>query len=1311
MLKNLTFIIHYSEHAFACQLDVWYNFLTIVRQIQCHKAGDNMADKFDKHSDKDSRTPEGTSGHSLEWDDFLAEFRRNSDAVSSGPADYEKDSDAGRDAEEFSPEALGTDDDIEIHSLEDLGMDDDMDLTALSESEVTSDTISFPAPSDRHGPFRFGASSDPSSPAEKAKEQKHRTEAAENGTAASSHAGSDTAAGFAGDSGRDISVPDPEIPPRGQDLSPGKDASEDAPDASDFSASSGQKAPSSPASEPELDLSIFDELDEMLYEEENPSPSPDSPKTEKTADNITAEKLTEDAAEDITDKITDSRSADTGGKESAESELRSEEPELRSAEPGSGSIPPSPAPTNAVRNAADKEDRNREQMTAKKTKKTKKGEKKPLRKRILRWILALILACIAAGIAYVAFVIITTPEIDPDNLYSQLDQTSVLYDDSGSVLEYVNSSSARTNVTYDQLPQDLINAFIAIEDKTFFEHHGFNFVRIAGAIAESLFSDQEVSGTSTITQQLARNLYLTKDRTMTRKIREAYYTIILEKNLTKEQILEAYLNTIDFGYNSSGVQAAAQAYFGCDVGDLTVAECATLASIPRSPAKYSPLKTYYNEDVSADSDDILLVGDTYTIVYNDAYVDRQHLVLKNMYDQGMLTEQEYQAALAEDIKSELRPSEDTQNVSSYFADYCLDEVEADLMEAYDLNEDGVRQLMRRGLRIYSTLNVEMQQTAEAEFSDSSNFPGVSPRRDRSGNIISSSGSVLMYQKSSYFNSDDTFTLSSDEFTFDESGNLVLLAGNRLSFYTVSGSDGGTEEQIEFKQLYYMEGGILYSINGGVIGGIDAKYKTKDADGNLVISREFLDSADNIFIIGDGTVTIGPENYTLRQETIQPQGSMVVTEFETGQIKVMVGGRSLKGRLLYNRANNPRQPGSSIKPIGVYGPAIQSGVDLNTGWTAGSTIEDSPNYVNGKLWPRNSYSGYLGWITLRTAVERSANVPAVRLLDDIGIDYSIEYLKKNGISTIVESSDDSATNDENLSALALGGMTRGISPIEMASAYGTFPNGGVYVEPTTYTKVTDTQGNVLLEKTPEETQVYDEGVAFIMTSILQSTVTDGIGHRAAIGIQPVGGKTGTTTDNYDAWFVGFTPQYAASVWIGNDVNIELTQGSAAAASLWSTVMRQIAVNATTTTFRSMPSNVYVSGGEYYVQGTYATGRPVSSYYEEDQEEEEEPEVLYDEQGRAYTVDPNTGERVYSDGGGETSSEGTQQTPDTGTGTDTNTGGGNTGSGQGTGSSGNGQGTGGTPENPDTGTTSPGTGNDTPADPNSGQNQNPAGVVDD
>ena len=177
-----------------------------------------------------------------------------------------------------------------------------------------------------------------------------------------------------------------------------------------------------------------------------------------------------------------------------------------------------------------------------------------------------------------------------------------------------------------------------------------------------------------------------------------------------------------------------------------------------------------------------------------------------------------------------------------------------------------------------------------------------------------------------------------------------------------------------------------------------------------------------------------------------------------------------------------------------------------------------------------------------------------------------------------------------------------------------------MEPTTYTKVTDSQGNVLLESQPEETRVFDESVAFIMTDILRTTVTNGIAGRAAIGVAPVGGKTGTTNDNYDAWFVGFTPQYAASVWIGNDVNIELSQGSSAAASLWSKVMRQIAPKGETTRFPSQPSDVYMSGGEYYVKGTSRTGPAVSGL-------DEEPEVLYDETGKAYIIDPDTGEKIY------------------------------------------------------------------------------------
>lgn len=1132
------FIIHYSEHAFACQLYVWYNFLSILVKLGAFKAGDiNMTDKFDKNTNNKNGIKSDRPGrHTADWDEFLAEFK--------------------------------SDDDIEVHSLEDLGIDDDFDLSELqSASDAADATIKVP-------PLSLG--------------------------------------------GRD----------GGQNSEKKGDYPEFHSDTEHTNRSNTEQKPSD-----DIDLSIFDELDVLLKN--------DSSKSEDSLADVNTEPQDSeqpisfernfDVPSDSQDSSSDFRNAPSSedmeryqNRMSGSSDTSSEGQNPDSFVPSADAQEPEPDLGGTIdlklTTAADIQDGKDMDKEKTRNKKTPRKKKKPLWRRILKWFFTLLLLCIVAGVVYVGFVIFTTPEIDPDNIYDELNQTSVIHDDTGEILEYVASTEVRTNVTYDQLPQHLIDAFVAIEDKTFFEHSGFNFIRIIGAIKESIFSNKDVSGTSTITQQLARNLYLTNDRTMTRKIREAYYTVILEKNLTKEQIIEAYLNTISLGFGSLGVQAASEAYFGCDVSELTVAQSATLACIPKSPAKYAPLKNYYNEDISADNENILLIGDTYTTVYDDTFIQRQRLVLQFMKEQGKLTEEEYQAALAEDIKSELHPTEDKQIVSSYFADYCLNEVKNDLMEEYNLTEDGADELVKKGLHIYSTLDVEMQQIAEEEFSNNSNFPRIaSMKTDKSGNILDANNNIAMYKRGTYFDSDGSFTLKNGEFDFDAEGNLIIYAGQRLRFYTVKGSGDTKEQQIEFKKIYYTENGILYSINGGVIGGIGAQYKSKDSDGNLIISKEYFDSDKNILIIGDGTVSVTPEHYTLRQETIQPQGSMVVTEFATGQIKVMVGGRSLKGRLLYNRADNPRQPGSSIKPIAVYGPAIQSGVDLGTGWTAGSTIEDSPNYVDGKLWPKNWYSQYKGWITLRTCVEQSVNIPSVRLLQNIGESYAIEYLKKNGVSTVVE---DGNTNDKNAAALALGGMTQGISPIEMASAYGTFPNGGIHVEPTTYTKVTDSQGNVLLEKEPVETRVYDEGVAFIMTDILRTTVTNGIAGRASIGVAPIGGKTGTTNDNYDAWFVGFTPQYTASVWIGNDVNIELSQGSAAAATLWSKVMRQIAPKATTTSFRSMPDNVYVSEGEYFVKGTSRTGQPISSYQEDTIDE-----IFYDEEGRAYTLDPETGEKIY------------------------------------------------------------------------------------
>ncbi len=884
-----------------------------------------------------------------------------------------------------------------------------------------------------------------------------------------------------------------------------------------------------------------------------------------------------------------------------------------------------PEPESAVSTGDnDMTDNTENKKRPKKKKKAKK--KKSIGRRIFGLLIKLFIILVIAGAAFAGYIVLTTPEIDTSNIYENISQSSIIYDDKGEVLESVATSQNRTNIEYKDMPENLINAFVAVEDKTFFTHKGFNIIRIFGAIKDSIILHKDIGGTSTITQQLARNIYLTHERSMSRKIREAYYTVILERNLSKEQIIEAYLNTINLGFGAYGVQTAAQAYFGCDVNDLTIAQCATLASLPKSPANYSPLKRYEADKIEADNPNIMLEDSGYVVVYDDTFKSRQELVLRFMNEQGYITDAEYQAAVAEDIKASLSPSPmSNSKVSSYFGDYCISEVIDDLVTELKMDEEDAKNLVySQGIRIYSTLNVDMQTAAEEEFSKTSNFPSVTGLRKQrgTGNILSDSGNVILYSKSTYFNDDGTFTLSSDEFSRNSAGDLVILKGHRLNIYNVTGSSGNKVPQIEFKNLYTIKDGIFYSINGGYWAGIGEEYLTRDDDGNAIISAQFLADNPDYFIIGNNTVSIGPAHYTLHQETIQPQSAMVVTDYTNGQIKVMVGGRSLSGRLLYNRSTNPRQPGSSIKPIAVYGPAIQSGKDKGSGWTAGSTIEDAENIENGRVWPKNSYSGYKGWVTLRTCVEQSINVCSVKLLKSIGIDYSLSFLKKNGITSIVESGN---VNDMNLAALALGGMTNGISPLEMASAYGTFPNGGVYVEPCSYTKVTDSKGNVILEKKPATETVFDEGVAFIMTDVLRTTVTHGIAGRAAIGTQPVGGKTGTTTDNMDAWFCGFTPQFSAALWIGNDVNIELSKGSSAAASLWSKVMKRVCSGYEYGSFRSRPSNVYVgSDGEYYINGTKATGHPVGA-------SEEEHEILTDEDGKTYYLDEN-GNKVYVDADG-------------------------------------------------------------------------------
>lgn len=814
----------------------------------------------------------------------------------------------------------------------------------------------------------------------------------------------------------------------------------------------------------------------------------------------------------------------------------------------------------------------------------KKNKKKPGKRKkiiiVLLILFILLLFLLAAGFAVLKYLISTTPEIDPSNIYAQLARTSVIYDNQGQIIQNIDSNENRTNVSFEKMPKNLVNAVISIEDKTFYEHHGFNYVRLMGAVVDSITGKNRISGTSTITQQLARNLYLTNERTLIRKFREAYYTVKLEKALSKDQIMEAYLNTIYLGFNSYGVQTAAQSYFSKNVEDLTLEECATLAAIPKNPSGYAPLKRFKSVNITSDDPNIILRLNTYTITYNDRFVERQHQVLDLMLEQKMISQDEHDQAYSVDMKTLMKPNETANmDIYSYFSDYLLKQVRKDLMEKLNIDEFTVADMLQSGgLKIYSTIDVKMQKIAAVEFEKNKNFPGVTGLdKDRRGNVLDSKGNIILYNFSNYFDSDGNFLLKPSEYGVGSDGSLIIFGGKRLNFYKTE-SAGVTDYTIEFKNLYHVESGVFYVINGGNII-IDRKYKEKTEEGDLVISKSFFQDNPDFFKFNENGIYIEASQCMLSQMAVQPQAAMVITDWKTGEIKAMMGGRNLTGSRLFNRATSTRQPGSSIKPIAVYGPALEPGAGEDSDWTAGSYIQDSPFYLEGKIWPENWYPGYKGYVTLRRCVEQSINVASVKLLESIGLDKSVAFMKGLGITSIED-------DDYNLAALGLGGMTRGISPIEMAAAYGAFPNGGGYIEPICYTKVMDADGTVILEKTARTSQAMNKGVAFIMTDILGTTVSKGIAKGAAIDGQPVAGKTGTTTDNYDAWFVGFTPQYSAALWIGNDLNIELSQGSNAATRLWSIIMSQMCEGIPTGTYE-MPNNVEKKYGEYYITGTYKT----------------------------------------------------------------------------------------------------------------------------
>lgn len=550
--------------------------------------------------------------------------------------------------------------------------------------------------------------------------------------------------------------------------------------------------------------------------------------------------------------------------------------------------------------------------------------------------------------------------------------SSQILDVNGKVITTIHSVENRLPVSLSKIPKHLQNAFIAAEDARFYQHIGLDPRGIMRAVWSNIVDRGVSEGASTITQQLARNALLSQERTLKRKIQEAFLALEIERQFSKAEILEMYMNQIYFGQGAYGVQAAAQVYFGKNVEDINLAEAAMLAGLPQSPNYYSPSSNF------------------------KAAKERQSTVIDQMVKYGYIDTETAANAKKKEIKIVSR-NKGAGETASYFIDYVVQQ----LIDKY-----GADAVYKDGLKIYTTLDLDMQSAAERSM----------------------------------------------------------------------------------KQL--------------------------------------------------------PTYYTDKNGVKQPQGALVAIDPHTGHIKAMVGGR---GNDQFNRAVlAERQPGSAFKPF-VYLAALESGM------TPASIIDDSP-ITFGSWSPQNYDVKFRGNVSLRSALEQSLNVVTVKIANQVGPDKPLYYAQQMGITTLVLKGN---TNDRNL-AMSLGGLTRGVTPLEIASAYGVLANQGVRVDPISILKVVDRNGKVIEQASSKEKIVINERSAYLLTDMMKGVLTRGTGAGANIG-RPAAGKTGTTNDYRDAWFVGFTPDLVASVWMGNDNNDDLDgiTGGATPASIWRSFMSEAA----------------------------------------------------------------------------------------------------------------------------------------------------------
>lgn len=775
----------------------------------------------------------------------------------------------------------------------------------------------------------------------------------------------------------------------------------------------------------------------------------------------------------------------------------------------------------------------------------------------------------SVGLAFVN-ILTTAPEIDPYSINSGFEETSLIFDKDKNLLEKVETAEYRTFVKLNKVPQYLKDAFISIEDERFYEHPGVDPKGILSSLYENFKAGGVVRGASTITQQLIKNTFLSNEQTLTRKLKEIYLALNLETKLSKDQILESYLNMISLGQNSYGVQEASRTYFSKNVDEINIAQAALLAGIVKGPNIYqpfyrvSPLK--FDEATMRKIGETEILGEKYILVFNTKSVQRQKVILKKMRELGKINQAEYDEAINFDVVASLKPSAKKESeITSYATDYVKNQVVEDLMEKYQITKQKAQErLFTGGLRIYSTIDTKVQKDLDEV---NRNFNGillgdlkrykapllVDRNLDKGGNIVDKDGNLVYYKKENLLTDDGYLFIPKGEFSINANGDLAITSSRILAY----------KKSTDIQDYYTIDGAknLLTHRVGGLA--VPDAYYLRQARHSLIIKAEFFEKNDKFYKVNEtGNLFISPEYfYNNKTGLVQPQSATVIMDYKTGHIVAMIGGRDVKGSRILNRATDTaRQPGSSMKPLAVYLPA------LDNGFTAASPILDIPMITaDGKVWPNNVYTGFKGITTLRESLIYSINVSSARTLKKIGIPTSIKYLKKLGIineenpskDNFVQSSENKTHNDENLASLALGGMTKGVSPLDMTAAYSAIANDGVYNEPIIYTKVLDKDGNIVLEKEAKQRRVVSPQIAYVMKDILRSTAYEHTGKNAIIKGQASAGKTGTTDYNADFWFVGFTNYYAAATWMGNDSpKITITQNSWLAAKLWGHIMTKI-----------------------------------------------------------------------------------------------------------------------------------------------------------